>query len=185
MSKEKDLLLFIAVLPGDEIREEVTNFKKYALERFQSGRALKSPPHITLIPPFRWSPGRIEELKMALKYYAKSCSSFSLTLHGFNCFEPRVIFVDIEKDEELERLQSTLQDLLHSAFSIQNDCAYGFNPHMTVAFKDLRKSVFPLAWKYFSNLDYMRVFKVKQLYLLQHDGRQWQIVDDFKFEVIS
>jgi len=51
---------------------------------------------------------------------------------------------------------------------------------MTVAFKDLRKSVFPLAWKYFSNLKYMRVFEVKQLYLLQHDGRQWQIVDDFK-----
>jgi len=180
MSKEKDLLLFIAVLPDDEIRAEVTNFKKYALERFQSGRALKSPPHITLIPPFRWSPGRIKELKTVLKYYAKSCPPFSLTLHGFNCFEPRVIFVAIEKNEELERLQSRLQVLLYSALSIQNNCTHSFNPHMTVAFKDLRKSVFPLAWKYFSNLKYMRVFEVKQLYLLQHDGRQWQIVDDFK-----
>ncbi len=59
-------LFFIAVLPPKEIQAEVTRFKEYAAGHFHSSRALRSPPHITLISPFQWPEERAEEMMQAL-----------------------------------------------------------------------------------------------------------------------
>ena len=177
----KDLLLFIAVIPVKEICEEVTAFKQYALEHFDSGRALRSPAHITLIPPFRWSPGRLRALKGSLEQFTCRCVPFYLTLNGFDCFQPRVIFVDVEESEELNRLQSGLEDYLSLEYSLKNEGKHGFHPHMTVAFKDLRRSVFPTAWKYFAGQEYLRVFEVNQYFLLRHNGLRWEVDGAFAF----
>lgn len=44
-------LYFLAVIPPEPVFSEVMAFKKEMSERFSSSRALKSPPHITLLPP--------------------------------------------------------------------------------------------------------------------------------------
>lgn len=177
----KDLLLFVAVIPTEEIHEEVTVFKQYALEHFGSGRALRSPAHITLIPPFRWSPGRLPVLKGALEQFSDRCAPFYLTLNGFDCFRPRVIFVDVEPSEELNRLQSALEYHLSSECFLNNQGNHGFHPHMTVAFKDLKRSVFPTAWNYFAEQVYLRVFEVNRYFLLRHNGRRWEVQSTFVF----
>lgn len=177
----KDLLLFVAVIPAEEIREEVTAFKQYALERFDSGRALRSPAHITLIPPFRWSPDRLPALKNSLEQFSHHCAPFYLTLDGFDCFRPRVIFVNVAPSEELNRLQSALEQHLVTECSLKNERNHGFHPHMTVAFKDLRRSVFPAAWQYFSQQAYLRGFEVDRYFLLRHSGRRWEVYHTFAF----
>lgn len=177
----KDLLLFVAVIPAEEIREEVTAFKQYALEHFDSGRALRSPAHITLIRPFRWTPDGLPALRRSLEQFSRRCAPFYLTLNGFDCFRPRVIFVDIEPSEELTRLQSALEQYLSSELSLKKERNHGFHPHMTVAFKDLRRSVFPAAWEYFSQQEYLRVFEVNRYFLLRHSGRRWEVYNTFTF----
>ena len=46
-------LYFIAIIPPEKIRREIEELKKKISVAFNTKRALNSPPHITLIPPFR------------------------------------------------------------------------------------------------------------------------------------
>ena len=47
-------LFFIGIIPHTEILDEVQEFKHYCKTRFDSSKALNSPAHITLIPPFKF-----------------------------------------------------------------------------------------------------------------------------------
>lgn len=174
-------LFFIALLPDEEIQEEVTQFKAYAAERFRSSRALRSPPHITLIPPFRWPDGRVEELCAVLEPFAGEEKPFRLGLNNFGCFPPRVIFVEVERKVELLELQWRLEAYLAASLGLAFKSRHDYNPHMTVAFKDLHRRVFPEAWAHFSQQQYQREFIAGALTLLQHDGRRWQVLEQFGF----
>ena len=176
---QKTGLFFIAVLPDFKIQDEVTTFKKYAAAYFQSQHALKSPPHITLIPPFRWELSRWNQLQESLSDFVKEQQTFHLKLKNFDCFAPRVIFVDVEEQPILNQLQKQLHMYLKEHLGLINNNRPGFHPHMTIAFKDLKKSVFPMAWAYFSAQVYERTFEVQQLHLLQHNSKRWTIKQEF------
>lgn len=88
-------------------------------------------------------------------------------------------FVDVERKDELLGLQNRLESCLKAGLGM--DIKGRFNPHLTVAFKDLRRKVFPNAWAHFSQLLYERVFQVDALALLQHNGRQWEVFREFSF----
>ena len=174
-------LFFIALLPDEEIRAEVTGFKTYAAEYFSSSRALRSPPHITLIPPFRWPEDKEEELCKALAAFASEEHPFSQGLVGFDCFSPRVIFVSVERTFELKSLQERLEQYLLAKLGLENNSRHDFNPHMTVAFKDLRRRIFPKAWAYFSEQEYKRRFQADAIHLLKHNGQRWELSYTFNF----
>ncbi|MDX1942168.1 MAG: 2'-5' RNA ligase family protein [Saprospiraceae bacterium] len=132
----RDLLLFIAVLPDVIIQREITQFKEYLSEHFGASHALKSPPHITLFPPFKWQEARIDELKTALDEFAAAAEAFELSLKNFNAFRPRVIYVDVEHNEALIKLQNKLEAFLESELQLKNERdQHGFNPHITIAHK--------------------------------------------------
>lgn len=167
-------LFFIAILPDATIQQEVTAFKQQALTRFGSGHALKSPPHVTLIPPFRSNQTDFA----VLHQFAVQQPPFTLRLNGFNHFDQRVIYVDVLPNQPLNRCQQSVADFCSGHFGITPENR-PFHPHMTVAFKDLRRSVFPEAWHYFSGLSYEREFQVKAITLLRHTGQQWVIQETF------
>jgi 2'-5' RNA ligase len=177
MSTEK--VYFVAILPDETLQNEVTAFKKYAAEHFNTKRALTSPPHITLQPPFRWNEHNLHPIRVTLKKVCESHSSFEVSLKNFNSFFPRVIFVDVELSDNLNWLHQNLQSQMKEQHRLE-DRFDGFHPHMTVAFKDLKKKIFPDAWKYFSKLKYEKTFMVHQLILLVHNGENWEILESFK-----
>lgn len=174
-------LYFIAVIPDEEICREVTRFKQYAARHFNSRRALRSPPHITLIPPFRWANSRLSELESSLGVFSAKVSPFRLDLHHFGSFPGRVIFVEVLPNERLSLLQQHLEKYLAENLQLSNGGRKGFHPHMTIAFKDLKRSVFPAAWAYFSRQVYVRTFAVSALVLLQHQASGWVEYGHFPF----
>jgi 2'-5' RNA ligase len=174
-------LWFIAVLPPPEIQEEVTAFKLQAKERFKSKHALKSPPHLTLIPPFRMQEAKLDRLHSFLTEFAASRHSFELELSGFDCFAPRVIFVDIAPSEALNDLQAHLKRELLASFELELRMRSGFHPHMTIAFKDLSRSKFEEAWSFFNRQTYERPFIVNAVFLLKYEDRRWKIHQQFSF----
>ncbi len=175
----KKQLCFIAVLPGEPIAAEVTRFKQYAADHFRSARALRSPPHITLIPPFWWPPADRGRLDGALADFCRDRLSFSVQLSGFDRFSPRVIFVAVQPNPALAKLQAALQDCLEKSLDLPARDRRPFHPHLTVAFKDLRRSVFPEAWRYFSEQAYERSFEVEELVLLRHREQAWNVAARF------
>lgn len=178
---DANALFFLALLPGSPVEREVTAFKEVCAQLFQASHALKSPPHITLIPPFRWPSQQLPVLAGALQDFAARQKSFDITLRGFNCFEPGVIFVDVVENQQLKMLQSGLFHFLQQAFGLPDERGKRFHPHMTIAHRDLKPTVFPKAWEHFSNLDYQRTFSVDRLTLLEHAERMWQAREEFYF----
>ncbi|MBX2870802.1 MAG: 2'-5' RNA ligase family protein [Saprospiraceae bacterium] len=181
MENQTDLF-FIAILPPRDLQQEVTSFKEYASTHFNSKHALRSPPHITLISPFRWPVADRNSLNRFLDSFRFLSSPFDLKLQDFDCFAPRVIFVDVKTEPLLVEMQEQLKTEIERALGVEHKGPFGFHPHMTIAFRDLEQSVFPQAWAYFSEQSYLRTFTVENLTLLRHQVDGWQVEGSFSLQ---
>lgn len=175
MAKPEQNLYFIALIPDEPVLSEVMAFKQEVKEKFNSKGALRSPPHITLHMPFKWPADREELLIEKLSGFQFDQYPFQVTLRGFDFFEPRVVFVDVDKTEVLTQLQKELSDFVRRELKFFN-ADYkdrGFHPHMTIGFRDLKKAVFPEVKIYFQDRKYQRQFEISAFCLLKHSGELW------------
>lgn len=177
----RDPLYFIALLPEEEIQNEVTAFKQYCARYFGASHSLTSPPHITLVAPFSWPKTALPELTAALDDFAVEQSPFEVQLRDFGSFPPRVIYVDIVPNPALKTLASDLAGFLETQVGLKRESTHGFNPHMTIAHRDLQREVFPTAWKHFSGLSFQRTFEASGITLLRHEQRRWEIANTYFF----
>ncbi len=176
-------IYFVAILPEQKIQDEITGFKKIVEQKFYSKRALTSPPHITIIPPFRYKEENIQEIISSLQTLSTELNSFEIELNNFNCFAPRVIYVDILSNKNLNTLHVSSNVLLEKEFGIEFKYKeQTYHPHMTIAFKDLKESKFIEAWDYFKNKKYNQVFTALQLSLLKHNGKKWEVLKSTPFK---
>ncbi|MGB3239319.1 MAG: 2'-5' RNA ligase family protein [Geitlerinemataceae cyanobacterium] len=174
-------LYFIALLPPMEIAEEVTQIKRDFANNHGSCAALKSPPHVTLQPPFERSNEEVELLKVCLQEFVGGYAPVPITLSGFGAFPPRVIYVDVVKTPELMALQSGLAAYLEAnvAWVDPRNRSRPFSPHMTVAFRDLKREAFQRAWSEFEDRSLYFEFTASYLTLLSHNGQRWEIETEF------
>lgn len=174
-------LFFIALLPPQEIQDYATEIKQYFAERYDSRHALKSPPHVTLQPPFEWATENLKVLEECLSSFARTRSPIPVTLSGFDAFVPRVIYINVLRTPQLLSLQADLMNHVERNLGIVDPVSKKrpFAPHMTVAFKDLTKQNFKAAWPEFQKRSLQFEFTAAQLTLLKHDGQQWNIIAEF------
>lgn len=165
---------FIALLPPAEIQADVKQIQQYFALHYASRHAQKSPPHITLQPPFQGSVENLPSLVKFLNAFANQHQPVPIVLDGFGAFSPRVIYINVLKTQQLLDLQA---DLIAgcNVLAIVNSATRPFAPHMTVAFRDLTRQNFKTAWSEFQQQQLHYEFIVAELTLLIHDGRQWQI----------
>ena len=176
-------MYFIAIVAPAEVNEQVLKWKQYMQDHFGCTVALRSPAHITLIPPF-WMQQELEPaLTNDLSAFAARQSSFTITLRNFDAFKPRVIFVHVEPHPALEELKKALEEFLlaRNKYPIKKE-SRAFHPHVTIANRDLRKKDFIVAFDHFSKRAYQAEFSVRQLVLLQHTGTQWEVRHASAFE---
>lgn len=167
---------YIALLPPAELCQEVTAFKEYAKLHFDSQKALNSPPHITLVPPFWYSQQQEQTLIAALQSFADSWTPILLTLNGFGHFSNRVLYIKVISSQVLAECREALIQHLEHSLDITELGRYSFHPHMTVAFRDLTPEQFEPAWEHFRDLAYCRKFESGPPALLRHNGSQWEVV---------
>jgi 2'-5' RNA ligase len=176
------MLHFIAILAPEEINQQILEWKQYMLNRFHCKVALKSPAHITLIPPFGLAADAEPEMKEMLQSFAAGQQSFSITLKDFAAFKPRVIYADIVPNPLLGALKTSLELTLFQSkrFNIKKEDR-PFHPHVTIANRDLKKEDFPLAWQYFQQRSYEASFTANAIALLRHNDQLWEIAGSFPF----
>ena len=168
---------FIALVPPDDIQEQITQIKLYFAEHYNSRGALSSPPHITLQPPFEWLPADVPKLEESLNLFAANRLPIPVTLSGFAAFAPRVIYADVVKSAGLLEIHKYLMSYLEANLGIVDRLSQTrlFVPHMTVAFRDLTQENFHTAWLEFAARDIHFEFTAAALTLLVHDGSRWNI----------
>ncbi|MCT7950792.1 2'-5' RNA ligase family protein [Ancylothrix sp. C2] len=180
MDKSKKLF-FIALVPPPDIFAYVNHIKQDFAANYNSRRALNSPPHITLQPPFEWIPENVPVLHQTLREFAEMREPVNILLSGFGAFPPRVIYVNVIKTPALLSLQSDLTTHLETHLNIIDIKSKNrsFSPHLTVAFKDLTKQNFQAAWPEYKDKKLQFTFTASHLTLLQHDGSRWNIESEF------
>ena len=175
-------MYFIAIVAPGEINQQVLKWKNYFKDHFECTVALKSPTHITLLPPF-WMKEELEnDLINSISEFSITKNKFEITLQNFAAFSPKVIFVDVVKNEILNGLYRSFADFIISQnkFPIKKEDR-PFHPHVTLATRDLYKKAFQEAWDIFSKKKYEALWIVSGLSLLRHNKKNWDVIYTSQF----
>jgi len=174
---------FIAIVPPSPIHELAIQWKELFKTNFNSKAALNSPPHITLHMPFEWKTSKEESLIDALRNFCTSCQPFELHLNNFGNFPPKVIFIQVMENKFLKDVQASLSRFCKKELNLfnANRLDKPFHPHLTIAFRDLKKSDFNNAWAHTKEQEFDYRFLCTDLALLKHNGKRWEVKMKFGF----
>ena len=182
--KKDHRLYFFALVPPEEIQSTVTEIKNDFKERFNAEHALKSPPHITLIPPFEFLPSEENGLIKNLESFVSEESGFMQELENFGTFPPKVIYIKVLKSEFLEGMYKRFLKHMEMNLGLGNksNSQKKFRPHMTVAFRDLTRENFYLAKSEYAEKKISFCYLVHGICLLRHNGQYWDIIHEAHFK---
>lgn len=179
--KDDHSLYFIALVPEEPLQSELMELKEWIYTETGSKGALRSPAHITLHMPFKWKEIKEEGLIKSLDKLAFSISNFNVSLKNYSCFEPRVIYVGVENNKQLIDLRNEVMSLSRKEWKLDlpKDLR-GFNPHITIGFRDLKKPQFNKAWDQLKEKSFSSSFNAFSITLLKHNGKKWDVHKKFE-----
>lgn len=161
----------------EDLNTKILGLKKWMHEKWGCKVGLKSPAHITLIPPF-WMDESLEEpLKKDITGLSSYFIPFEVITNNFSCFKPRTIFIEPVLTELLKTLKTQTDQFfkMHTEYGAKVDTR-PFHPHITIATRDLRKSAFAEAWPQLENQTFEHTFTADGISLLRHNGHTWDVV---------
>ena len=175
-------MYFIALVAPKEINEDVLKWKQFMKEQFNCAAALRSPAHITLIPPFWMDEALEKELQNAISNFSQHQTPFEINLKNFAAFKPRVVYVDVLPGQSLQVLHSQLEKFLIACnlFPVKPGDR-PFHPHLTIATRDLHKKDFRRAWEIFNEKKYEVSWLGDSISLLRHNQKNWDVIFTSQF----
>ena len=181
---EKRKQYFMAIIPPSPVLEEALKLKEYFKEKYGSKAALNSPPHITLHMPFLWNEEKEKKLITKLQDFSRRCDPIKVCLDNFSSFAPRVVFINVAESDVLDELQKRLHRFFKRELDIfnANYKEQPYHPHLTLAFRDLKKAQYLLAWEEFSKKEFKAEFMADKIALLKHNGKSWKVLKEFLLE---
>lgn len=164
---------FWALIPGEPVQAEITAFKREAADLFHSFRALRSPAHITVIPPLSLGLEDARSIDRVISAVHMRQDPFSVVCHGFASFPHRVLYVDIPENKCLGDYAEQIRVKLDADWPELSLRSRPFRPHMTVAFRDLTEDAFLEGRKHFADRTYHRQWVADGLWRLDYHEAQW------------
>ncbi|SFO33946.1 2'-5' RNA ligase [Algoriphagus ornithinivorans] len=165
---------FLAILPPQEFLEKVEELKLHLREKFNVKYALKSPAHVTVKMPFSYDEHKEEKLASMLQDFCSNKSTFGMRVKGVDTFGKRVIFLDIKAEQDLYTFQSDLKKFLKTQVHLPDELSdRNYHPHMTVAFKDLKRQIFEAVFQEVKEAKLESEFQVSELTLLKRLDGKW------------
>jgi 2'-5' RNA ligase len=175
-------LYFIALLPHNDLRISIREIKEDIYETFGAGHALRSPAHITLQRPFKRGVADEAGIVTVLRQFALGEKCFGVELNGYGAFPPRVIYIKITDPGPVRALHLRLKEVLVNDLDFsREEIMNAVQPHITVATRDLTGEAFGEAWPEFMNKKFHGHFEAGSIFLLKHNGRNWDIFREFPF----
>ncbi|TXE14472.1 2'-5' RNA ligase family protein [Algoriphagus aquimarinus] len=172
---------FLAIVPEGEFQERVTNLKNEIRDRYQAKYALKSPAHITLKMPFRYNEAKEEKLTELLTRFIGAYEPMSVTIRGVKTFGERVVYLGVDAGQDLYDFQRDLKTFCKTELNLVDELSdRNFHPHMTIAFKDLKKSQFQNIVHFSSEKNLTQKLVVAHVILLKKTEGVWELYKKFK-----
>jgi 2'-5' RNA ligase len=175
-------MYFIAIVLPPSLNQQILKWKMFMKEHFNCEVALRSPAHITLVPPF-WMNDELEnKSRKEISLFSNHQKNFEISLKDFAAFKPRVIYVDVLPNTSLQNLHLQLQEFFvaQTLFPIKKE-ERSFHPHVTIATRDLHKKSFHEAWEIFKEKKFEASSNVNGISLLKHNQKNWDVVFTSQF----
>ncbi|MDB5252523.1 MAG: hypothetical protein JWP27_1692 [Flaviaesturariibacter sp.] len=177
-------LYFAALVLPEELNTEIAVYKQRMLDDFGCRVALRSPAHITLLPPFRMDAAQESALVAALDDCLAGISPFMVSTNGFGSFRPRTIFIEPVMSDALAALKKQVD-----VFA-RNNTSFGaaadvrpFHPHITIATRDLSREAFAVAWTDWADQPFAREWRADGLSLLRMGQKKWEVINTSPFRL--
>src|SRR5687768_7906547 len=101
-------MYYMAIVLPEVLNKEVLSYKQYMLDKYNCKVGLKSPAHLTVVPPYWMDRDKEEELLHLLDQHCQKEQSFPITTKNFSAFKPRTLFIDVAVDENLIHLKKSI-----------------------------------------------------------------------------
>jgi 2'-5' RNA ligase len=164
---------FIAITLPEPLHSEIESIKKYISKKYGTRSVLRSPAHITIVPPFFW--GNETELLDFLNPF--QFPEFTIELKDYNRFEQRVIFIDVVENNRLMELHHQFnQEFFHRFSGLNKKRPYIFHPHITIGNRDWKPEMFNKCWEEYRAQKFETSFNFSKLKLLKNVENRWQIL---------
>jgi 2'-5' RNA ligase len=174
-------MYFAALVLPEELDKKVMAYKQYMYQHYMCRVGLKSPAHITIIPPFWMDPKKEKEFINNINDLSAQIISFSIETNDFSAFKPRTIFIDVMENKHLIELKRKATEyFFEKDFNIKTENR-PYHPHITIATRDLYKKDFYEAWNYFENREFREDWQAKGLSILRHNKKNWDVIYTSQF----
>lgn len=175
-------LYMFAIMPPVEIAKRIRMEQEIFAEKYNCAKALKPPVHITIYEPFK-AEGEIESTFCQLHAWAAGQKSFGIELNNYNYFKNRrspVVYIDVVKNDSLRQLHTEFRKQLRKYMEVEPG-SNPYTPHFTIAYRDVSPEILPAIIDEYKHRRFHEVFACNSIFLWRHDGKNWQIIDGYKF----
>lgn len=171
-------MYFVALVCPQPLNEKILRYKNWMKEHFGCVVALRSPAHITLVPPFWLADASEPELLKAFRSFTSNAGEIEIHVNGVSHFGKRVLFAAVDNSPALQLIKTEVEDHFSSVFPEIKKDERPFRPHITIANRDMRPSHFKEAWEYFSGKEMNERFIAKSIALLKHQQQKWNVTGE-------
>ncbi|RSK43983.1 2'-5' RNA ligase family protein [Hymenobacter rigui] len=174
-----ELFLVVLLLP-EPANQQVWALKQEVHKLTGSRNALRLPPHITLIPPFRQPAAVGQALELLLQDFAARQLCCTAVLQNFAWFESRTLYVPVIQAAGLHALHADLYAQCSRHLPEVPAPTRPFVPHVTLATRDLPSDQVPALRAQFATRAYAAQVTLRELAMYRHNGQLWQQVARFE-----
>src|SRR3569833_2324152 len=104
-------MYFIAMVLPSHLNEKVLKYKNMMLDKYNCKVGLKSPAHITLVPPFWMEEEKESHLIADLNNLSEQLHPLLVSTNNFSAFTPRTIFIEPIVTDELRAVKQATDEL--------------------------------------------------------------------------
>lgn len=178
-------MYFIAIVLPQHLNEKVLNYKNMMLEKYNCTVGLKSPAHITLVPPFWMEDQKEQQLISDIENLSNYLYPFHISTNNFSAFKPRTIFIEPILTDELFKVKKATDNLFrnNSLYNITIETR-PFHPHITIATRDLFKKSFYEIWPWFAEKKFMEEWITEGISILRHNKKNWDVIYTSQFKTL-
>jgi len=183
MNKPPTLKLIALLLP-ESLSDQVKKEQLFIANAWGPKRALRTPPHITIIPPISVTDAEENSLLELADQISNIAHSFTLHLHGYGSFKPKVIFIHAEDSKELNGLQTSWRKELLATMPhvLDQYPERPYHPHLTLAHRDVTPEQFKRIWAHYVEQNFSAAFEAKSFWILEHNQNGWEPEREFSLK---
>lgn len=162
---------FIAFEIPEPVKTEIENIKIQISNQYGTLSVLKSPAHITIVPPFFWDNG--VELNRIVQTF--SFNPIKLQLDGYGSFDSKVVFIKIGNHQPLESFYEAFNQFFFEKYpSLKRTPTFPFHPHITVGNRDWKTEDFKRCLSDFSGREFTKEITLASLTLFKLINGKWE-----------